>query len=61
MGFCGNVVLKVSESIASSITSIFKASVSESIVTKFAGLLLGPKLIKILVSLILNYIMGQCF
>ncbi|CAI27096.1 Fatty acid/phospholipid synthesis protein plsX [Ehrlichia ruminantium str. Welgevonden] len=45
-GFCGNVVLKVSESIASTIASIFKESISESIVAKFAGLLLKPRLIK---------------
>ncbi|QGR02634.1 phosphate acyltransferase PlsX [Ehrlichia ruminantium] len=45
-GFSGNVVLKVSEAMATSITSIFKASVYESIVTKIAGLLLKPKLVK---------------
>ncbi|AAZ68609.1 phosphate acyltransferase PlsX [Ehrlichia canis] len=39
-GFCGNVVLKVAESIAYIFKSVFEKSVSSSIITKIAGLLL---------------------
>ena len=43
-GFSGNVVLKAAESVAYTFTSIFKESVTSSIITKFAGLLLKARL-----------------
>ncbi|WDM85030.1 phosphate acyltransferase PlsX [Ehrlichia sp. JZT12] len=45
-GFSGNVVLKVAESVAYTFTSIFRESVTSSVITRFAGLLLKGRLKK---------------
>ncbi|ABD44515.1 fatty acid/phospholipid synthesis protein PlsX [Ehrlichia chaffeensis str. Heartland] len=45
-GFCGNIVLKVAESIAYTFKSVFEKSVTSSIISKFAGLLLKSQMKK---------------
>ncbi|KJV65436.1 MULTISPECIES: phosphate acyltransferase PlsX [Ehrlichia] len=45
-GFSGNIVLKVTESLAYTFKSVFEKSVASSMITKFAGLLLKSSMKK---------------
>lgn len=59
-GFCGNVVLKVAESIAYIFKSVFEKSVSSSIITKIAGLLLKSSMKRNFMKFNPKFIMVLC-